>query len=293
MPIVEHANRLFRHYFVPHQQLSVDESLIGTKSHTSLMQYMPKKQHHCWGIKLWVLCDSVVNYCLGFYVYRGAASGHEKRQQKAHGLAFTVVKNLMTVGNYFNKGYHLFVDNFYTSVPLAEYLYSVGTYITGTVRANRKYLPQAIKDKFGVGITKFFKSGFLLLCGFREKKSQKKQVILLSTNSNPTTSEVRRRLRGQEEERVIEKPDMILEYNKFMGGVDVHDMMLYTYLDERKTLKYYKKVIFNVMNRMVLNAYILYQENIKPRKPMTRVKFTHLSVNHIGDEWIAMKENVN
>jgi len=291
LPIVEHANRLFRHYFVPHKNLSIDESLIGTKSHTSLMQYMPKKQHHRWGIKLWVLCDSVVNYCLGFYVYRGAASGQEKDEQKLNGLAFTVVKNLLNLGNYLNKGYHVFVDNFYTSVPLAQYLYSVGTYLTGTVRANRKYLPRAIKEKFNVGISKFFSYDNLLLCGFREKKSQKKQVILLSSNSKPTTSEVRRRLRGQAEEQVIEKPDMILEYNKFMGGVDVHDMMLYTYIDERKTLKYYKKVIFNIMSRMVLNAYILYKENIKPVKPMSRVQFTELIVNAIGDEWIDSKKD--
>lgn len=291
LPIVEHANHLFRHYFVPHRQLSIDESLIGTKSHTGLMQYMPKKQHHRWGIKLWVLCDSVVNYCLGFYVYRGASSGQEKRDQQANGLAYNVVKNLLNLGNYMNKGYHIFVDNFYTSVPLAKYLYSVGTYVTGTVRANRKYLPQAIKEKFAVGVAKFFKHGPLMLCGFREKKSQKKPVILLSSNSQPSKTEVRRRLRGQPEEHVVEKPDVILEYNKFMGGVDVHDMMLYTYLDERKTLKFYKKVIFNIMSRMVLNAYILYQQNIHPVKPMSRVQFTERIVNAIGEEWISSKNN--
>jgi hypothetical protein len=35
-----------------------------------------------------------------------------------------------------------------------------------------------------------------------------------------------------------------------MGGVDTSDMMLYTYLDERRTLKYWKKVIFCVFARI-------------------------------------------
>lgn len=291
MPIVEHANVLFRHFYVPHEKLSIDESLIGTKSHTSLLQYLPNKQHHRWGIKLWVLCDSVVNYILAFSVYRGAVTDEEKQNQKELGVSHLVVKKLLQVGNYLNKGYHLFVDNFYTSIPLARYLYDVGTYITGTIRMNRKLLPKEIKQKFDVGQTKFFKNGPLLLCGHRDKKSQKNQVLLLSTKAQNTTTEVERRVRHQTEPEIIKKPDVILQYNKFMGGVDVSDMMIYAYLDERRTIKYWKKVVFNVMSRMVSNLYILYKENIKPtgKKPMTRLQFTESIVNSIGEEWLAYK----
>jgi hypothetical protein len=34
-PLVDHANTVFRHHYTPHQQLSVDESLVGTKNHTA------------------------------------------------------------------------------------------------------------------------------------------------------------------------------------------------------------------------------------------------------------------
>lgn len=70
-PILDHANILFRHHYTAHPQLSVDESLIGTKCRTIMQQYLPNKKHHRWGIKVWMLCDSVVSYCLGFFVYRG------------------------------------------------------------------------------------------------------------------------------------------------------------------------------------------------------------------------------
>jgi hypothetical protein len=65
-PLVDHVNRVFRHHYTPHQQLIVDESLLGTKSHTQLMKYLPNKHHHCWWIKLWMLYDSVTNYCVAF-----------------------------------------------------------------------------------------------------------------------------------------------------------------------------------------------------------------------------------
>ena len=59
------------------------------------------------------------------------------------------------------------------------------------------------------------------------------------------------------------KPAIIQSYNAFMGGVDESDKMLYTYLDERRSVKYWKKVAFNIINRMVLNAYIIYKERVE------------------------------
>lgn len=70
-PLTEHCNRLFKFFYTGHQQLAVDESLIGTKSQTAITQYLPNKHRHRWGIKLWVLCDSISNYCLSMICYKG------------------------------------------------------------------------------------------------------------------------------------------------------------------------------------------------------------------------------
>jgi hypothetical protein len=56
---------------------------------------------------------------------------------------------------------------------------------------------------------------------------------------------------------------MITYYNKFMGSVNSSDMMLYTYLGERRTVLYWKKVAFNIIARVVLNSYICYKENYR------------------------------
>ncbi|PNF31176.1 hypothetical protein B7P43_G15164, partial [Cryptotermes secundus] len=138
-PLIDHANTLFHHHYVPHQ-LNVDESLVGNKNHTQLMQCLPNKYHHRRGIKLWMLCDSLSKYCVAFFVYRGGGNN------KKYGLAYTVLMKLLNMGNYLHKGYHIFMDNFFSSIPLAKELYELQTFITGTIRRNRKWLP-ARKEK--------------------------------------------------------------------------------------------------------------------------------------------------
>ena len=43
-----------------------------------------------------------------------------------------------------DRGHALYVDNFYTSVPLAEALLNRKTLICGTLRKNRKQLPKIL-----------------------------------------------------------------------------------------------------------------------------------------------------
>nr|XP_031836771.1 piggyBac transposable element-derived protein 4-like [Nomia melanderi] len=271
-------------------RMSIDESLMGTKNHTQLLQYLPNKHHHWWRIKLWMLCNSVSNYCLAFYIYRGAQSAADRFEIQENGLAHTVVMKLLTMGNYFSRSYHIFDDNFFASVSLAKTLYGLGTYITGTIRRNRKFISEPLTEKFAIGVTKFFRQGpFLTIC-YREKKSQRFSVILLSSKSKAQSTTHFRTRRGQTEETV--KPFAIECYNNYMGGIDTSDMMLYTYLDERQTVKYWKKVCFNVFSRMMLNSYIIYKESLpSEEKPITRFRFMISIVETLAKEWESAKKN--
>lgn len=250
--LVDHANLVFRQHYIPNQQLSIDESLVGTNAHTVIKQYIPSKKHYQWGIKFWMLCDS--KYCLGFFCYRGAKSKVDKDEIKEKGLRYVVVEKLLSMGNFLNKGYHLFTDNFFTSVELARSLYQQATYLTGTIHRNRKLVPKEAKTD-PVNESKYFTNDPVLMCSFRDKKSKKNPVILISTYSDTPNVSVTKKRRNYE--FIKNKPSMIHTYDQFMGGVDESDKMLYTYLDERRTLKLWKKVVFIVFGWMVVNAYIL------------------------------------
>ena len=58
------------------------------------------------------------------------------------GDAETVVLQLME--KLLDRGHALYVDNFYTSVSLAEALLNQKTLICGTLRENKKQLPKKI-----------------------------------------------------------------------------------------------------------------------------------------------------
>ncbi|XP_017795067.1 PREDICTED: piggyBac transposable element-derived protein 4-like [Habropoda laboriosa] len=270
--LVDYANKIFREQYTPHQQLSIDESLVGTHCQSSIKQYLPNKKHHKWGIKFWVLCDSVSKYCLGFLCYRGAKSTESKEEIKKNGLGYVVVQQLLNLGNYLNKGFHVFTDNFFTSIQLAKVLLQKNTYITGTIRKNRKNVPKEAKFA-DVGKSKYFESNGILMCSYREKKSQRNPVILVSTNCTTDNVVVTKKRGIYESEKT--KPAVVHNYNKFMGGVDEADKMLYAYLDERRTMKYWKKVAFNIIGRMVLNAYIIYSENYKETTHINNLRHLH------------------
>lgn len=84
----------------------------------------------------------------------------------------------------------------------------------------------------------------------------------------------------------VEKTAIVAEYNEQKGGVDTSDMMLYSYLDERRTIKYWKKVVFSIFSRMILNAYILYRHNTDGK---TRLEFITDVIQAITTEWLALK----
>ncbi|KAI4476442.1 hypothetical protein M0804_013570 [Polistes exclamans] len=168
--LVDYANKIFQEQYTPHRQLSIDESSVGTHCHSITKQYVPNKKHHKWGINFWMICDSISNYCLGFYCYQGAKSSDDKEEIKKNGLGYVVIEKLLALGNYMNKGYHLFIDNFFTSILLAKALLRKNTYLTGTIRRTRKHIPN--EAKFAqVGQPKYFKSNKILMCSYRDKKS--------------------------------------------------------------------------------------------------------------------------
>jgi hypothetical protein len=62
------------------------------------------------------------------------------------------------------------------------------------------------------------------------------------------------------------KPISVLYYNQCMGGVDLKDQLLHSYLIERKWMdKWYGKLFRRLLNTSILNAMIIYRNNTGKR----------------------------
>ena len=78
------------------------------------------------------------------------------------------------------QGYHIFKDNWYTAVPLAESLLLEGINLTGTVCSNIKYLPADVKKKLAKSETVACRKNRLLCMDWQDKK----HMILISMIAN-------------------------------------------------------------------------------------------------------------
>ncbi|XP_052105918.1 piggyBac transposable element-derived protein 4-like [Mytilus californianus] len=242
-PLLDFGNRKFLRYYNSRRELAVDESLVGTKGKTSMLQYIPSKRSR-FGLKFWMLVESVTVYVLQMDVYHGKRFD----PTPAGTLQGTnVVINLMKNSHLLGKGFHVFADNFFASLNLANKLLRERTYLTGTMRTNRP-TPQMIKNACPqAGNAVYARQRQIMLCCFRDH-NRKNPVTLVSTYYNAIDT-----LNG--------KPRIIGAYNTFMGGVDLSDQMIGAYNDHRKCSKVWKKIIYHIFNRIMLNEYILYSHN--------------------------------
>lgn len=210
-----YLNILLENYksnYQPRQCISIDESMIAYKGRLSFLQYMPKKPHK-WGLKAWVLADSTNGYTWAWKLYTGKESG-----TREHGLAHKVVMELVDDPRLKRKGYIVTTDNYYSSPALFRDLTQHGFGACGTARRDCNDIPKSITDailKKGE-VCSSQDDGILTL-----KWRDKRDVLMLSTYHDQSMVEKSVQPRMAEGGiKVIQKPSVVEDYNKSMGGVD-------------------------------------------------------------------------
>lgn len=248
-PLLDHFSRVTKHYYVPERTISIDESMVGMKNRHVYIQYVSNKRHCRFGMKKFELCESSSGYVYHLEIY----SGKDFTIRGDDGQGSAVVLHLLEESNLLQKGYHLLTDNFYTKVSLAKQLWDKDTLLTGTIRATSRGFPdKSFPARMPIQSTHYLKSDQVLACAYRDKKTQKKPVMLLSTASTATDYVFEKR-----GERRL-KPLLVLAYNRGMGGVDLSDRKLYQIAAERTTNRYWLKIFFNIIDICLRNSYHLY-----------------------------------
>ena len=110
----------------------------------------------------------------------------------------------------------------------------------------------------------------LMVCRWTDcyKKSKTKIVSLMSTKH--TGDFVATGKAHYSSKLKIFKPDVIVEYNQTMGGVDNLSRNLDPYSCQRKTLKWYRKLAELFIEISIYNSYVIWKE-------LTTSHATHLS----------------
>ena len=255
-PFLDMCVTKFRTVYAPKRDLSFDEGCCPFKGRLKFRVYNPAKPNK-FHIKIYQVNESSSGYVVGMEIYCGkngptAANSAVLLDPKA-GKTTKLVVGLLQSVNLLHKGYHVYMDNYYSSVELYEELYYFETYACGTVRKDRVGLPIAVKEaklKKGSGDCVFRRKGPLLAI----KWCQKRSVFMISTIHEAMMKDTgKTNYRG---DRVI-KPEPVCEYIKKMGGVDLGDQMMSYYSFMRRSKKWWKKLFIHLINMVLLNAFIL------------------------------------
>jgi hypothetical protein len=164
------------------------------------------------------MCKSNSGYCLFFKIYvRDNVKDSSLRANT--NVVFTMCEPLLDISHPLN------FDNWYSSPDLYIQLTERKINVIGTVKPNRRDMPQDIsKTKLKRGDHEIW-SGKNILC---VKWKDNKDVHFLSMkhkSADITHTCKLKRKRGQTPRKEVEKPECALEYQKGMGGVDLQDQV--------------------------------------------------------------------
>ncbi|KAK2701890.1 hypothetical protein QYM36_019488 [Artemia franciscana] len=182
------------------------EQMVPYKERLSFKHHL-KDKPYSWGIKIFSHAGvSRIIYIFVVYTEKGSVPVNE------HGRGAEVGLRLAEAFPR-NENFMLFFDNYYTSIPLIRELLLLGIYSAGTVRVNR-----------------------LKGCSIEADDVLKKtEEEALNTELRPIAVEwLRSGLKTRAKLRknvVVVRSLCIAEYNKFMGGVDLSDMLMELFLD--------------------------------------------------------------
>ena len=146
--VLDHLHEKFQVY-EPRQAVCVDESLLLWKGRLIFHQYILLKSA-TFGIKIYLCCKSDGSvkgsggYCYCFKVYAGKEDPVNEVQPvlEAVGvdnpsMSASEKMVLYLIVPLLNKGYHVYTNNWYTSLRLYMYLLEKNTLACSTVRENR------------------------------------------------------------------------------------------------------------------------------------------------------------
>ncbi|GBP23588.1 PiggyBac transposable element-derived protein 1 [Eumeta japonica] len=158
-----------------------------------------------------------------------------------------------------HQNYQLYFDNYFTSLRLLEYLVKEGIYSLGTIRRNRipdcNLLPEKVILKKPRGYSEEFVADVNDTDISNVVCKDNKIVTLVSTfaGTQPET-DVRRWDKQNSRYMNIKQPNVVGEYNRHMGGVDLIDSIMGIYKIQLRSKQWQIHLFYHYLDLTMANA---------------------------------------
>ena len=211
---------------------------------------------------MWARCGvSGIVYDFNVYLGKEATTAETKEYGKVGAVVLKLIENLPK-----NLNHKLYMDNLFTSINLFNALKQKGIWAVGTIRSNRLHGAEKLMkkkkelQKVGRGSMDYRIDANSNITVVRWLDNRLVQTI--SSFIGPSIGkEIERWSSKQRKVIKVSCPEIIHQYNKHMGGVDLCDMLLALYRIKLGTKKWYMHIIYYCINVAVVNGWLLYKRH--------------------------------
>jgi hypothetical protein len=241
-------NASFAAHSSPSHRLTLDEAIAAFKGRSPIKQYIPSKPHK-WGYKIY--CLSSEDYLLRFEIYAG------KEERSADGATFDTVMRMLA--GYEGQQHVLFTDNWFTSPALLRALQQKGIRLCGSVRRNRKGMPDIPAEEvsaLGQGQWLQRQKGDATVAVWRDQKV----MWLLYNHCSPGEVASLDRWNDFGHKVSVGCPRAIRDYFYGARSVDVLSQLHYAYLPGRKAQRSWPRLAWWLLDMCVINAFKLWSK---------------------------------
>lgn len=262
-PLFNALNKKFLEFAPLEEVHSIDESMIPYFGRHGSKQFIKGKPIR-WGYKFWT-GTTKYGYIEWFEPYQGSTTNVSEKF-KSFGLGPSVILEFAhrLQEKHADANFHLYFDNFFTTLKLLEELRLLGFKATGTIRENRlgKECPvshSSMLKKKSRGTFEYVTSedNSIMLCKWHDNN-----VVTVASNYNKVypLNEVKRFSQKEKKYIFVAQPNLVKYYNENMGGVDRADQNISLYRTSIRGKKWYFPLICHCLDMCVQNAWHLYRQ---------------------------------
>jgi hypothetical protein len=238
-PLASHCRAAFKRLYLPGSDVAVDEMIArfsGRSQHTFRMKRKPTPE----GYKILALCERGYTYDFLFEsrVDRTTETEHVAGLNRMGQQVWQLARGLPP-----HHAFNVYMDNYFSSIPLFKHLRDNDVGACGTVRVNSPKFPKELKvpknahldwnttaGKVVDGVLAMLwvdNAPVTMLTTIHELKGddwtvERKRRRPRQTSTNAATV---RRVFGVEPTKVLAIPKIIDDYNHKMNGVDIADQL--------------------------------------------------------------------
>ncbi|KAK9686624.1 Transposase IS4 [Popillia japonica] len=197
----------------PGPVFAIDEHLMLYKGKLDFRQYIKSKRSR-FGIKIFALYPSnpeLRGYTWNFCLYVGKDTFDLSHIPGTENLTISERIVVYLAQSLLNSGREIILDNWYTSMRLGEFLLTQNTYLTGTIRSNRRVPYELTKLPLETYQSCFIRKDMHLIVRYKDKKD----AYLLTSKHHAGFFEKSRYIVGGKLQ-TFKKPAHIEFYNQNM-----------------------------------------------------------------------------